>query len=82
MLRFEEQRTNDLLQTLLPERITIQLKQARGTQPCLNASTADLARDAQMDTKESLIAEQFENVTILFSDIVGFTCMSSGNFPS
>lgn len=39
MLRFEEQRTNDLLQTLLPERITIQLKQARGVapQPCFNS---------------------------------------------
>jgi hypothetical protein len=32
MLRFEEKRTNDLLQTLLPERITIQLKQARAEQ--------------------------------------------------
>ena len=60
MLRFEEQRTNDLLQTLLPERITIQLK--------------------QMDSKDALIAEQFDNVTILFSDIVGFTCTRSACF--
>lgn len=53
----EQCKTNDLLQTLLPERVTQALRSMVGT--------------------ENLIAEEFENVSILFSDIVGFTSYSA-----
>jgi class 3 adenylate cyclase len=56
-LIIEEQRSDDLLQTLLPERITAKLK--------------------QLSAGDNLIAEEFTNVSMFFSDIVGFTAYSA-----
>lgn len=64
-LILEERKTNELLATLLPERITEQLRNYR---PEL---------DDDEDLAGSLIAEDHANVSILFSDIVGFTAYAS-----
>ena len=61
LLILEERKTSDLLSTLLPDRITEQIR--------------DLLASDGLD--ENLIAEDHPNVSILFSDIVGFTAYSS-----
>lgn len=59
LLKIEEQKANDLLSTLLPDRITAQLR--------------------ELDGDNHLIAEEFNDVSILFSDIVGFTAYSANS---
>ena len=66
LLILEERKTNELLATLLPERITEQLRN-------LSAHIAA----GTMTGEDDLIAEDHPNVSILFSDIVGFTQYSS-----
>jgi class 3 adenylate cyclase len=62
LLILEERKTSDLLATLLPERITEQLRNL-------------IAGHGLAD--DGLIAEDHANVSILFSDICGFTAYSA-----
>ncbi|MEQ8385593.1 MAG: adenylate/guanylate cyclase domain-containing protein [Coleofasciculus sp. A1-SPW-01] len=67
-LRAEQEKSERLLLNILPEAIAQQLKQ--------NHSTLGKYHG------EALIAEQFDDVTILFADIVGFTPLSSRMPPT
>ena len=62
-LRMEQSKSERLLLNILPKEIAEQLKQS-----------SDLLAQSN---KEVLIAEQFEQVTILFADIVDFTPLSA-----
>lgn len=66
LLILEEKKVNELLGTLLPARITEQMKQK------LNSN----------NPQDSLIAETHDNVSILFSDIVGFTSYAASISPN
>ena len=67
-MRAEQEKSERLLLNILPEAIAQQLKQ--------NHSTLGKYHG------EALIAEQFDDVTILFADIVGFTPLSSRMPPT
>ncbi len=67
-LLIEQEKSERLLLNILPEVIAEQLKQNQNTLGKPNG--------------EALIAEQFDNVTILFADIVGFTPLSSRMSPT
>lgn len=67
-LLFEREKSERLLLNILPEVIAQQLKQNQNKLGKPNG--------------EALIAEQFDDVTILFADIVGFTPLSSRMSPT
>ncbi len=66
-LRSERETSERLLRNILPSAIADQLKQTHRLTPA--------------SPEESFIAEQFEDVSILFADIVGFTKLSSSVSP-
>lgn len=67
-LRAEQEKSERLLLNILPEAIVQQLKQNHNTLGKYHG--------------EALIAEQFDDVTILFADIVGFTPLSTRMQPT
>lgn len=77
LLILEERKTNDLLATLLPERITEQLRNMIARPPSSSNAGGVGESDSSFED-DGLIAEDHPDVSILFSDIVGFTAYSSG----
>ncbi|MBE9125795.1 PAS domain-containing protein [Coleofasciculus sp. LEGE 07092] len=67
-LRIEQEKSERLLLNILPAAIAQQLKQSHSS--------------LEKSNGEALIAEQFEDVTILFADIVGFTPLASRMLPT
>ena len=77
MLILEERKTSELLVSLLPERITEQLRNYRPDEVSAYAGSASAAAAEDDALADGLIAEDHANVSILFSDIVGFTAYAA-----
>jgi len=77
-LRLEQERAERLLLNVLPKAIADQLKQYQESL----ADVSEPADESQANTlNRSFLAERFDEATVLFADIVGFTPLSARISP-
>ena len=65
--------------TILEQRDAIQMEQEKSEKLLLNILPASIAK--RLKEKESVIADRFEDVSVLFADLVGFTVLSNNVSP-